>query len=121
MTPEISLDELGDRIGRAIERGEVFTFRAAAKLFFVVMVVGLIILSATVSIVFVAVLAGVAASILIKVALPDDRFRVWARGYYTGEAGDRWRRRYERGVGAVSGLVSRVANTGRGIWRRLTP
>lgn len=120
MPPDISLDETRDRIGRAIERGEVFTFRAAAKLIFVAMVVGLIILSATVSIVFVAVLAGVAASILIKVALPDERFRTWARTYWTGEAGDRWRRRYERVRDTGRDLVTRITSTARGIWRRLT-
>lgn len=121
MPPDISLDNLGDRIGRAIERGEVFTFRAAAKLVFVAMVAGLILLSAVLSSVFLAVVAGVAASILIKIALPDDRFRTWARGYWTGDAGDRWRRRFERVRDAGRGLVTRITTTARGIWRRLTP
>lgn len=88
-------------VRRRIERGEVLTFRAAAKLFFVAMVAGLIILSAVLSSVFLAVFAGVAASILIKVALPDEKFRAWARGYWTGDAGDRWRRRWERVLAGI--------------------
>jgi hypothetical protein len=81
-----------------IRDAEVLSFRAAARAVFLAMIVVLVLISAAVNSVFLAVITGVFASILLRQMLPDEWFEEWARGYWTGEAGDRWRRR----VGRVS-------------------
>ena len=105
-----SLDLAPDVDLRAwIRDAEVLSFRFAAKAVFLGILVVFILASVAVNSVFLAVLFGVLASLLLRVMLPDDRFRSWARGYWTGEAGDRWRRRLGRWSGRLRSLVPFLA------------
>lgn len=98
---------------RSLERTETLTFRVAAKLVFFGMVIGLAIASLTINPVFLGLLAGLLFASLARIVLPDERFQEWARTYYTGEAGDRWRRRFEA---VISGAVA----VGAALWGALT-
>lgn len=95
MTPDLDLDMDVD-LRRWIAEAEVWSFRFAARVVFLGILVLFILASVAVNSVFLAVVFGVFASLLLREILPVDRFRAWARGYWTGEAGDRWRRRSER-------------------------
>lgn len=92
-----------------IRDAEVLSFRFAAKAVFLGILVLFILASVAVNSVFLAVVFGVFASLLLRVMLPDERFREWARGYWTGEAGDRWRRRVERVRDRARSLVPFLA------------
>lgn len=96
---------------RWLETGEVSAFRIAARVVFLVILVAFIILSTTISLVFLAVVFGLLAGLMLRIMLPDQKFRAWARGYWTGEAGDRWRRRTERWGDTLRGWLSLVART----------
>ena len=104
MSPSLDFD-----VRAWIRDAEVISFRFAAKAVFLAFVVVLIIASVAVSSVFLAVLLGVFASILLRVMLPDEQFKAWARTYWTGEAGDRWRRRLGRVGGRLRSLVPFLA------------
>lgn len=96
---------------RWLETGEVSAFRWGARLFFLALLAVLIIASVTISTAFIAVLFALAAGIMLRVMLPDEAFRAWARSYWTGEAGDRWRRRTDRWTAAVVRWGRFVART----------
>lgn len=89
------LDRLDFDWRRRLERGEKLTFVAAAKAVFFLMLIALGVLSFVASSWALALLAGLLFATLARVVLPDQKFKAWARTYYTGEAGERWHRRWE--------------------------
>lgn len=87
---------LESRIRRWLESGEKLTFRVAAKLLFLAVFAVLAIVSFSANFWLTAVIAALLAGLMIRSVIPDQRFQSWARSYWTGEAGDRWRRRVDR-------------------------
>ena len=87
---------LSNRVRRWLEDGERLGFRLAAKLVFLFLLALLITVSVAANSVLLAVLASFAVGLMLRAVLPADRFRTWVRSYWTGTAGDRWRRRFDR-------------------------
>jgi hypothetical protein len=83
-------------IRRQIEQGERTAFQLAAMGLFVVGFVVLATIAAVANSILIAIIAGAFASLFIRAVLPTARLTRWLRSYATGEAGNRWRRRYER-------------------------
>ena len=81
-------------VRRRLEDGERIGFRFAATAFFVILLGLLLAVSFAASSIGVAVLASLAAGTMIKIVLPNEQFRDWAGTYWSGEAGDRWRKRF---------------------------
>jgi hypothetical protein len=95
----------GDRIRRWLESGERLTWRLAAKLLFLAVLLTLAFISIAVNIWLVAFLSAGIATLMLRAVLPNQRFQAWIRDWWTGEAGDRWRRRFERTVSRVRGWI----------------
>jgi hypothetical protein len=104
MSPDLDLD-----LRRWLAEAEVWSFRFAARVVFLGILVLFVLASVAVNSVFLAVVFGVFASLLLREILPVQRFRDWAGGYWTGEAGDRWRRRFERVGARLRSLVPLLA------------
>jgi hypothetical protein len=96
-------------VRRWLSEAEVLSFRFAARLVFLVILGLFVLASVAVNSVFLAVVFGVFASILLREILPVQRFRDWAGSYWTGEAGDRWRRRVGRVGARLRSLVPLLA------------
>lgn len=96
---------LGDRFRRWLESGERVGFRLAAKALFVAVLVLLGIISFSANVWLVALLAGLVVAMMLRAVLPTGRFQDYARSYWTGEAGDRWRRRFEAVASRIRGWL----------------
>lgn len=83
-------------VRKSVERSERTGFRLAARLFFIILLLVFVALTVAAEFILVAVLASVVVGLMLRAALPTDSFMDWIGGYWSGEAGDRWRRRVER-------------------------
>lgn len=98
-------DTYRDRFRRWLESGERLTFRLAAKVVFLVVLLLLAAVSIAANSMLLALLAALFASLMLRAILPTQRFQAVARSYWSGEAGDRWRRRFDRAVAWVKGVL----------------
>ncbi|WP_049920431.1 hypothetical protein [Haloferax sulfurifontis] len=96
---------LEQRIRLWLENGERIGFRLGAMVVFGAVVLGLVVLAVAANSVLLGVLSAVVLGIILREFLPEDRIQSWARSYATGEAGDRWRRRYDRWLRRLGRLV----------------
>ncbi|MFB6121124.1 MAG: hypothetical protein ABEJ68_08430 [Halobacteriaceae archaeon] len=97
---------LENRLRRWLESGEKLTFRVAAKLVFLFVLVMLAVMSFSANFWLTAVVSALLVGLMIRSVIPDQRFQSWARSYWTGEAGDRWRRRVDRWQSRLWGWFS---------------
>lgn len=86
----------GTDLRRALEDGEKVGFRLAARVLFIGTFLVIATFAAAANSFLWAIIFAVIAGYFIRAALPEERLRTWLRSYWTGRAGDRWRRRYER-------------------------
>lgn len=96
---------LENRFRRWLESGEKVTFRLAAKVVFLVVLIGLALISFSANFWLVALVTALFASLMLRAVLPTGRFQAYARSYWTGEAGDRWRQRFDRVVARIRGWL----------------
>ena len=96
---------VGERIRRTLEGGERVGWRLAAKAFFATILVSFIFVSVAANSILLAVMASLATGIMLRIILPDEEFQAWARSYATGEAGERWRRRWDRFKAAIARMI----------------
>ncbi|WP_123619171.1 hypothetical protein [Halorubrum sp. CSM-61] len=95
----------GMKLRRKAQQGERVGWRIAARLVFVALVVGLALIAAASNSFLIAIFAAVMLGLLIRSILPSKRIQTWARGYATGEAGDRWRRRWQNTIDWLVGVI----------------
>lgn len=97
--------EWTDKIRRRLEDGERIGFRLAAQAVFFVLLGLLILVSVAANSVLLGVLAAFAVGLMLRAVLPAERFKMWVRGYASGEAGDRWRRRFDAITTRLGGIL----------------
>lgn len=95
----------GMDIRRRLQKGERFGWRLAARLVFVAIVLSLALMAVAANSILIALFAAVMLGTLLRSILPQQRIQSWARGYATGEAGDRWRRRWDRLKAGVRRMI----------------
>lgn len=96
---------LGDRLRLWLENGERVGFRLAAMSLFAAVILSLVLVAVAANSVLLGILSAVVLGVILREFLPERRIQSWARSYATGEAGDRWRRRYERWLSRLGRLI----------------
>lgn len=97
------------RFRQWLSQGERLGARVAATLVFVALLGFLLFLAIAANPELLQLLAGVLAVTMLRVILPIERFQDWARSYWTGEAGTRWLKRFERVEDWTRRTLSRLA------------
>lgn len=95
----------GMQLRRRLQRTERLGWRLAARAVFIVLFLMLAFVAVAANSIFTALLAAVLLGIFLRSILPERRLQSWARSYATGEAGDRWRRRYEAAKAWLAGVI----------------
>jgi len=101
---------------RQFEQAEASLFQLAAKFLFLVVLVVLIaiFISASGAIGF---LAAIFAGLMLRSILPSEQFQSRANEYWTGEAGERWHRRWEALLDFIARTTERSVRAGVAITR----
>lgn len=108
----ISFPSSAEKTERSLWR---LTWRLAAKALFVVVAISLALYSVAATSALAAIGAALMLGLMIRAAFPTERLKIWLRSYWTGEAGDRWRRRFGSAFQTIKTRLHRTASIIPGI------
>lgn len=94
----------GDDVRRVLEDGWQAGWRVVAKVLFAGFVLVLLFVAIAARSVLLSLIAGGLLVTVARAFLPEQRFQRTVRSYATGDAGDRWRRRFSRVTSALRRL-----------------
>lgn len=87
------MGSLTDRFRDQAMRGERLGWRLAARFVFVGIVIALVAVIMLSDSFLFAIASATLLGLFLRAVLPTEKIQQWARSYWNGEAGDRWRQR----------------------------